>query len=80
MIFFNNLRMMHARDAFVDGDAEENETTRYVLRIILHDERSDAHWEIPPQLQPTWDELFDHNDQDEVFSIHPELFSYKAAH
>ncbi|KAF2279313.1 Clavaminate synthase-like protein [Westerdykella ornata] len=80
MIFFNNLRMMHARDAFVDGDAEENETSRYLLRLILHDERPDARWEIPPALKPTWDELYAHADEDEVFAIHPELFSYKAAH
>jgi hypothetical protein len=72
--------MMHARDSFIDGDAEENETTRYLLRPILHDKRREAHWEIPPELIPTWDELYDHKDEDEVISIHPELFSYKAAY
>jgi hypothetical protein len=80
MIFFNNIRMMHARDSFIDGDAEENETTRYLLRLILHDDRDDVSWEIPKALEPTWKELYEHEDADEVFAIHPELFSYKAAH
>lgn len=80
MIFFNNLKMMHARDAFIDGDAEDNETSRYLLRLILHDERADAHWEIPPALKPTWDELYDHEDEEELFSIRPKLFSHKAGH
>lgn len=80
MLFFNNLQMMHSRDAFVDGDEEENTTRRYLLRLILHDDRADGSWEIPPQLASTWNELYDHADEEEVFAIHPELFSYKAAH
>lgn len=80
ILFFNNLRMMHARDSFVDGVFEENNTTRYLLRLILHDDREDAHWEIPPHLHDTWKELYDHEDREELFAIHPELFSYKAGH
>lgn len=80
MLFFNNLQMMHSRDAFIDGNEEENTTRRYLLRLILHDGRADAPWEIPPELGSTWDELYNHDDQEEVFAIHPELFSYKAAH
>ncbi|PVH93454.1 Clavaminate synthase-like protein [Periconia macrospinosa] len=80
ILFFNNLQMMHSRDAFFDGNEEENTTRRYLLRLILHDDRADGSWEIPPQLASTWDELYNHLDQEEAFAIHPELFSYKAAH
>lgn len=80
MLFFNNLRMMHSRDAYVDGNEEENTTRRYLLRLILQDDRADAPWEIPHQLVSTWEELYDHPNEQEVFAIHPELFSYKAAH
>ncbi|KAF2810688.1 Clavaminate synthase-like protein [Mytilinidion resinicola] len=80
MLFFNNLKMMHARDAFIDGNEDENTSQRYLLRLILKDDRADAPWEIPPQLATTWDELYNHPDEDEAFAIHPELFSYKAAH
>ncbi|CAI6330977.1 unnamed protein product [Periconia digitata] len=80
MLFFSNLQMMHSRDAFVDGNEEENTTRRYLLRLILHDDRADAPWEIPPQLRGTWAELYDHLDEEEKFAVHPELFSYKAAH
>jgi hypothetical protein len=80
MLFFNNCQMMHARDAFVDGDDNNNTTNRYLLRLILHDARDDAPWELPPELVKTWKELYDHRDEDEVFAIHPELFSHKASH
>ncbi|CAN9274571.1 unnamed protein product [Alternaria alternata] len=80
MLFFNNCRMMHARDAFIDGDDNSNTTKRYLLRLILDDDRDDAPWELPPELLETWKELYDHRDEDEVFAIHPELFSYKCSH
>jgi len=80
IIFFNNLRMMHARDGFVDGDEEENTTKRYLLRLILKDGRNDEKWELPPEMQPTWKEIYDHEDEKEIVPIHEELFSYKAGH
>lgn len=80
MLFFNNLRMMHARDGFIDGDEDENTTRRYLLRLILKDERNADSWEIPPELKRTWEELYDHDDEEERFMIHPELFSFKASH
>jgi hypothetical protein len=71
--------MMHARDAFVDGNEEENTTKRYVLRLILKDERN-SKWVMPPQMANTWKELYDHEDEMEVVPIHEELFSFKAGH
>ncbi|KAF2473831.1 Clavaminate synthase-like protein [Lindgomyces ingoldianus] len=80
MMFCNNLRLMHARDSFLDGNEDENTTKRYLLRLILHDERNDSRWDVPDKLKNTWKELYDHEDEEEIFTIHPELFSFKAGH
>jgi hypothetical protein len=80
IFFFNNMRMMHARDGFIDGNEAENTTKRYLLRLILKDERNSSEWEIPSEMETTWNDLYDHGDEDEVISIHEELFSYKAGH
>jgi hypothetical protein len=80
IFFFNNMRMMHARDGFIDGSETENTTKRYLLRLILKDERNSSGWEIPSEMETTWKELYDHRDEDEVVGIHEELFSYKASH
>jgi hypothetical protein len=80
VIFYDNRRMMHARDAYVDGDEENNQTKRYLLRLILKDERNASQWELPPQLKDVWSELYDHELEEEVFSVHKELFSYKISH
>ena len=79
ILFFNNMRMMHARDGFVDGCEEENTTARYLLRLILKDERN-GRWEVPPEMAPTWKELYDHEDREEIVTVHPSLFSFKATH
>jgi hypothetical protein len=80
IFFFNNMRMMHARDGFIDGNEAENTTKRYLLRLILKDERNSSEWEIPSEMETTWNDLYDHGDEDEVVAIHEELFSYKAGH
>ncbi|KAH8891759.1 Clavaminate synthase-like protein [Thozetella sp. PMI_491] len=79
MLFFNNLRMMHARDAFVDGCEGQNTTRRYLLRLLLQDEQNDR-WEVPPELDAMWDELYNHDDAEEIIPIHESLFSFKASH
>ncbi len=79
MLFFNNMRMMHARDGFVDGCEEQNTTKRYLLRLILKDERN-GKWEAPPEMDSTWEELYDHADEEEIVPVHESLFSFKAAH
>ena len=71
--------MMHARDSFVDGNEKENTTRRYLIRLILKDDRNDR-WELPPEHKAIWDELYDHDDQDESIPIHESLFSFKASH
>lgn len=80
IIFFNNQRMLHARDGFFDGSEEENTTKRYLLRLILKDRHSDVEWETPSEMLSTWEEIYDHDDEKEVVPIHPELFSFKASH
>lgn len=80
MMFFNNMRMMHARDSFIDGEECDNTTKRYLLRLILKDDREAAIWDRPVQMEPTWKELYDHRDDMEVIPIKEELFSYKAGH
>jgi hypothetical protein len=79
IMFFNNLKMMHARDSFIDGCEAENTTSRYLLRLILKDEKNPG-WEVPPEMERTWKELYDHKDEDEIIPIHPSLFSFKAHH
>ena len=79
MIFFNNLKTMHARDAYVDGDPRENTTARYLLRLILKDERNPA-WEVPDELRETWRGLYDHDEDEEAIPVHPKLVSLKATH
>lgn len=79
VVFFNNLRMMHARDDFKDGLEEQNTTKRYVLRLILKDDRNKG-WEVPPELEETWRQLYDHQDEKELIFVKPDLVSYKAGH
>lgn len=80
IFFFNNMRLLHARDSYMDGNEEENTTRRYLLRLILKDERNRDGWEIPIELKETWKELYDHDDESELFPIYEERFSYKASH
>ncbi|KAK3325010.1 hypothetical protein B0H66DRAFT_587859 [Apodospora peruviana] len=77
MLFFNNLRMMHARDGYVDGCEAENTTRRYLLRLIM---RGDGWEEVPEPLRETWRELFEHNDAEEKVPVKEGLFSFKASH
>ena len=46
MIFFNNLSMLHARDAFVDSNAREKK--RHLLRLILKNSNGEAEEEVLP--------------------------------
>jgi hypothetical protein len=74
------MRMMHARDGFVDGCETRNFTKRYLLRLILKDERNATNWEVPPEMKPTWSDLYEHEDRDELITIRESLFSFKATH
>lgn len=79
MLFFSNLQMMHARDAFVDGNITDGTSERYLLRLILRDENN-VSWHLPKELESTWQELYDHRNEDESVPIKAELFSFKAGH
>lgn len=76
MVFFNNLTMMHARDAFVDNEAEG--LKRHLLRLILRDE--EMAYEVPGQLRETWRMLYDHKVSEEVFPVEEELFTWACSH
>lgn len=76
MIFFNNLSMMHARDSFVDNDAEGHK--RHLLRLILRDE--EMAYDLPEQLGETWKGLYEHDVEEEVFPIKSELFTFASTH
>ena len=77
MIFFNNLSMLHARDAFEDGNARGNK--RHLLRLILKRRNGEAH-ELPPQLAETWKQLYEHDAEEEILPIEKQLFSRATEH
>ena len=76
MIFFNNLSMLHARDAFVDEQCPGNK--RHLLRLILK-KKGRAH-ELPSQLAETWKQLYEHGAEEELLPIEMELFSRATEH
>lgn len=76
MIFFNNLSLLHARDSFVDNEAEGHK--RHLLRLVLRDE--EMAYELPEQLKNTWQALYDHDVRDEVFPVKKELFTFACSH
>jgi len=76
MIFFNNLSMLHARDAFVDNAAEGQK--RHLLRLILRNE--EMAYVLPPQLAETWKTLYQHGFEEEHLPVKSELFSFAMSH
>lgn len=76
MVFFNNLSMMHARDAFVDDEAKG--LKRHLIRLILRDE--EAAYELPVSLKDTWRDLYEHDTEEEVFPVEKELFAFACSH
>ena len=76
MIFFNNLSMMHARDAFVDNDAMGQK--RHLLRLILRNE--EMAYTLPEPLEETWKALYKHDVEEELFPIKKELFTFASTH
>lgn len=76
MVFFNNLSMMHARDAFVDDVAAG--LKRHLLRLILRDD--EAAYELPEQLKDTWKDLYEHGVEEEEFPVQRELFAFACSH
>ena len=76
MIFFNNMSMLHARDAFVDNTAEG--CKRHLLRLILRDDG--MAFALPPQLARLWKTLYEHDVKDEYMPVKSELFSFAMSH
>jgi hypothetical protein len=48
LLFFNNLALLHRRDAYTDGD----ETSRHMVRLWLRNTR--LGWSIPESMLPPW--------------------------
>ncbi|CAF9928420.1 MAG: hypothetical protein ALECFALPRED_004054 [Alectoria fallacina] len=76
MVFFNNLSMMHARDAFVDNEAAG--LKRHLLRLIIRND--EAAYELPEQLRDTWRDLYEHEVEEEEFPVQKELFAFACSH
>ena len=76
MVFFNNMCMMHARDAFVDNEAAG--LKRHLIRLILRDD--EAAYELPEQLKDTWRDLYEHEVEEEEFPVEKELFAFACSH
>ena len=77
MIFFNNMSMLHARDAFADSNTRGN--NRHLLRLILKKNDDEAH-ELPSQLAETWKQLYEHDAEEEILPVQKELFSRATEH
>ena len=78
LVLFDNLRMLHARDAFVDDQSDGRDRKRHLLRVIVEDNaRKHA---LPEKLAYKWRVLYDHERAAEVFPVKPELFSEKVSH
>ena len=76
IIFFNNLTMLHARDAFVDNESKGRK--RHLLRLILRNE--ELAYRLPPQLAEAWRALYDHDVKEERFPVIKEPFSIAVPH
>lgn len=76
LLFFNNLGMLHARDAFVDN--VEVGQKRHLLRILLRNES--RAWGLPGALEETWLSLYDHPTEQEAFPLKEELFTWAMSH
>ena len=65
MLFFNNLGMMHSRDAFVDDEASGSK--RHMLHLVIRDQ--ELAWKPPAQLVKQHGIIYDHDSGDEVFEV-----------
>jgi hypothetical protein len=64
--FINNLSILHAREAYIDG----LRGSRHLVRLYL---RNDQYgWDIPPALQSNWDSVYIADPSvDEIYPIEP---------
>lgn len=77
MQFWNNLAILHAREAFTDAEVQEGQAEqtvlgkRHLLRLWLR--RDDSPWKTPYYLQKQLKEVYDVNDSDvaEKWPIEP---------
>lgn len=76
LVFFNNLAMLHARDAFMDDEAVGHR--RHLMRLIIRNDV--AAYDLPSALEETWKALYDHNVEEELFPIRKEMFTYATSH
>jgi hypothetical protein len=84
MQFFNNLCILHARTAFIDGQSSQTSEAsrpkfmkRHLTRMIFRDD--EMAWAIPAQLEETWRSFYDHDSSVECFPLHPKPWEFSLA-
>jgi len=78
ILIFNNLRMLHARDAFIDDPNDPNDTKRHIIRLIVEDDTREH--VLPEGLEERCRVLYGHDPSVERFPIMEELFTNKVSH
>lgn len=65
MRFFNNMAIMHRREAFENDEAHE----RHLIRLWLKNE--DKCWSLPAPLKLAWARVFEDDERDAFWDIEP---------
>ncbi|OAP64477.1 hypothetical protein AYL99_00449 [Fonsecaea erecta] len=80
MLFFNNMRTMHARDKIfmTKWAGGRRDKQRHLTRLILRDETRP--WYVPEGLRAEMSAIYDHEPEDEEFQMTKSLFSWEASH
>jgi hypothetical protein len=74
LVLFDNLRLMHARDSFLDDVSKGRK--RHLMRLIVKLEVAKGVRRVPPELEEMYNGLFSHEVEDELLDIQPELFTF----
>jgi len=84
MHFFNNLCILHARTAFIDGPGPyrseascQKVMKRHLTRMIFRDD--EMAWGIPAQLEETWRGFYDHDSSVERFPLLPKPWEFSLS-
>ena len=67
MHFINNFTVLHRRDGFSDGAAEQDK--RHLVRMRLRS--SELGWSVPEELQEDWDDAFCGDPATEQWHLEP---------
>jgi len=67
LLFWNNLALMHSRNGFTDS----SDRKRHLLRLWLRNDATEKKWEIPKQLQASWQDAFDLGGRAQLWPVEP---------